>query len=265
MLFSIILFIFGLAVGSFFNVCIYRIPRGKSLIHPPSHCPNCKKPIKPYDNIPVLSYILLAGKCRDCRKSISIRYPAVELLTAILFAAAYYKFGFSVSLMRALIFLGFLIIVTFIDIDYQIAPFRVTIPGLLLGLTTSFLLPEKTVNAFIGMLFGALFILFAWAFWRFFLANLFRAALGISQKEGVGWGDLPLTAMIGAFLGWENLIVAIFAAMICGVIIGIIMRVFKRNKPGQPIPFGPFLAIGGLIGLFFGQPLINWYLGLFLR
>ncbi|MDH5186867.1 MAG: prepilin peptidase, partial [candidate division WOR-3 bacterium] len=102
MLFSIILFIFGLAVGSFFNVCIYRIPRGKSLIHPPSHCPNCKKPIKPYDNIPVLSYILLAGKCRDCRKSISIRYPAVELLTAILFAAAYYKFGVSVSLMRAL-------------------------------------------------------------------------------------------------------------------------------------------------------------------
>lgn len=129
--------VIGLALGSFFNVCIYRIPRNESLIFPPSHCPSCQKKIKAYDNIPILSYILLFGKCRFCKKPISIRYPLVELLTGLLFAVAAIKFGFGVALLRAIIFISFLIIVSFIDLEHQIAPFRVTIPGLLLGLVTS--------------------------------------------------------------------------------------------------------------------------------
>ena len=120
---ALILFIFGLAMGSFFNVCIYRIPRNKSLVFPASHCPNCKKPINPYDNIPIISYIILKGKCRYCKKTISTRYPIVELLTALLFAAAALKFGPTIPLLRAIIFISFLLIVTFIDLDFQIAPF----------------------------------------------------------------------------------------------------------------------------------------------
>ncbi len=261
---AIILFIFGLAIGSFFNVCIYRIPRNKSLVFPASHCPNCKKPISPYDNIPVLSYLILKGKCRNCKKSISIRYPIVELLTALFFATAAFKFGPTIPLLRAIIFLSFLLIVTFIDLEYQIAPFRITIPAVILGLVSSFFLPEFVSNYIIGMLLGALFVILVWILWRYLLSDVFQAAMGIKQKEGIGWGDLPLIAMIGVFLGWRLLIVAIFAAVVCGVIIGLILRIIKRNKPGQPIAFGPFLALGSLISLFFGKSIIYWYLNRFL-
>lgn len=261
---ALILFIFGLAMGSFFNVCVYRLPRNKSLVFPASHCPNCKKQIKPYDNIPVLSYFILKGKCRYCKKPISIRYPIVELLTALLFAVAALKFGPTIFLLRAIIFISFLLIVTFIDLAFQIAPFRITIPGVILGLVTSFLLPEFISDYLIGMLLGALFVILVWAFWRYLLSDLFQAAMGIKQKEGIGWGDLPLTAMIGVFLGWRFLIVAIFAAVVCGVIIGLILRIIKRNKPGQPIAFGPFLALGSLISLFLGKSIIYWYLNRFM-
>jgi leader peptidase (prepilin peptidase)/N-methyltransferase len=257
-------FVIGLALGSFFNVCIYRIPRHESLIFPPSHCPSCKKRIKAYDNIPILSCILLLGKCRFCKKPISLRYPLVELLTGLLFAAAAFKFGFSVALLRAIIFISFLIIVSFIDLEHQIAPFRLTIPGLLLGLVTNLFLPGFTFSSFIGMMAGGLFVLFAWLLWRYILARFFRHSFGVKQREGIGWGDLPLTAMIGSFLGWQYLIVAIFAAVVGGVIIGLILRIVKRNKPGQPIAFGPFLALGSLISLFFGQPIINLYRNFFL-
>jgi leader peptidase (prepilin peptidase)/N-methyltransferase len=265
MIFPFILFLFGLVIGSFFNVCVYRIPKNKSLIYPSSHCPWCKNPIKPYDNIPVLSYILLAGKCRYCKKPISIRYPIIEFLTAVLFAAVGFKFGVTISLARALLFIGFLVVVAFIDLEHQIAPFRVTIPGLFLGLVTSFLLPKGVVSYFIGMLLGGLFVILVWLLWRYFLSGLFQAALGIKQKEGIGWGDLPLTAMIGVYLGWKYLIVALFASVICGVFIGLLLRVLKKSKRGEPIAFGPFLAIGGLVGLFFGPQLINWYLKIYLH
>lgn len=264
LLFPLIVFIFGLALGSFFNVCIYRIPRNESLIFPPSHCPSCKKRIKAYDNIPILSYILLLGKCRFCKKPISIRYPLVELLTGLLFAAAAFKFGFTITLLRAVIFISFLIIVSFIDLEHQIAPFRLTIPGLLLGLVTSLFLPGFTLSSLIGTIAGGLFVLFAWLLWRYLLAGIFRSTLGLKQQDGIGWGDLPLTAMMGAFLGWQNLLVALFAAIFLGAIIGLLIRVIKKGKPGEPIPFGPFLAIGSLIGLFFGQQIINLYWGLFL-
>ncbi len=265
MILALILFICGLAIGSFFNVCIYRIPRNKSLVFPASNCPNCKKSIKPYDNIPILSYIILKGKCRYCKKSISIRYPIVELLTAVLFAAAALKFGPSIPLLRAIFFISFLIVVTFIDLEHQIAPFRITIPGLILGLLTSLLQPEFISRYIIGMLFGAFFVFLAWALWRYLLSGIFQAVLGIKQKEGIGWGDLPLTAMIGAFLGWQYLIVVIFAAVVCGVIIGLILRIVKRSKPGQPIAFGPFLALGSLISLFLGNFIIYWYLNQFMQ
>ncbi|MEO0115388.1 MAG: prepilin peptidase [candidate division WOR-3 bacterium] len=262
---SVIVFIFGLAIGSFLNVCIHRIPRNQSLLFPASHCPKCKKPIKPFDNIPVLSYIILGGKCRNCKKPISLIYPTVELVTAILFTIAFLKFGLTWSFLRAVLFFGFLIVVTFIDLQFQIAPFQITIPGLIVGILTSFLLPQITLSSVLGMLLGGLFVLLVWVLWRYLLSGLFQVTAGIKQKEGIGWGDLPLTAMIGAFLGWRNLLVAIFVAVIVGVFIGLILRVSKKNQPGQPIAFGPFLAIGGVVGLLFGEMIANWYLNQFLR
>lgn len=254
----------GLAIGSFLNVCIYRIPRNQSIILPASHCPNCKKPIRFYDNIPILSYILLGGRCRYCHKPISIIYPIVELLTAILFILAFYKFGFTLSFLRAILLISFLILVTFIDLEFQIAPFRITLAGLVIGFLTSFFIPKFSTKSLLGIVLGGLFVFLAWALWRYLLSGLFKTAMGIRQKEGIGFGDLPLTAMIGAFLGWQDLIVAIFLAVVAGVVIGFVLRVVKKNQPGQPIAFGPFLAFGGLISLFFGKIIINWYLNQFL-
>lgn len=261
----LLVLLIGLAIGSFLNVCIYRIPRNKSLILPASHCPNCKKPIKFYDNIPVLSYILLSGRCRYCAKSISVVYPIVELLTAILFIFAFYKFGFTLSFLRAIIFISFLIVVTFIDLELQIAPFRITITGLIAGLVTGFFIPGFFTNSLLGIGLGGLFVFLAWALWRYLLSGLFKTAMGIRQKEGIGWGDLPLTAMIGAFLGWRDLIVTIFIAVFAGVVIGLTLRIIKKNQPGQPIAFGPFLAFGGIVSLFFGETIIIWYLNQLLR
>lgn len=266
MFFPAIIFTFGLAIGSFFNVVIYRIPRNKSLLFPSSHCPACKKPIKFYDNIPVISYIILAGRCRYCQKPISPRYPVVELLTAVIFFGAAFKFGATLFFLRAVLFISFLIIIGFIDFEFQIAPFRITVPGLILGLITSFFDPNpKTtfLSCFLGMIFGGLFVVLAWVFWRYLLSRLFQTAIGFKQKEGIGWGDLPLTAMIGAFLGWQGLIVAIFIAVVSGVIIGSILRVIKKIRAGQPIAFGPFLAIGGLVALFWGDIILKWYLDQF--
>jgi len=250
-------------LGSFLNVCIYRIPRNESIATPPSHCPRCGKRVRPYDNIPVMSYVLLGGRCRDCRKPISIRYPLVEALVGALFVSSYARFGPSWELLKALVFVCLLVLITFIDVDHQIIPFRLSVPGLVLGLA-SLLLPESPVSlldGFIGMLIGGAFVVFAWLLWRYVLAGAFRR-FGVDQKEGMGWGDFPFAAMLGAFIGWRSMIVALFVAVLTGVVFGLALRASGRSGRGQPMPFGPFLAIGGLAGLFFGHQLFNLYIRL---
>ncbi|MFO7638531.1 MAG: prepilin peptidase [bacterium] len=255
----------GLMLGSFFNVCIHRLPRGESIVTPPSHCPRCRRRIRASDNIPVLSWLLLRGRCRYCRKPISARYPAVELLTGLLFVAAWARFGPGWDVLRALLLIGLLVVLAMIDLEHTILPFRITLPGLVLGLATAFLPGVRTgfADALLGAATGAFFVLGAWALWRFVLWPGFRRH-GVDQKEGMGGGDLPFAALIGAFLGLAPTLVALAASVASGVVVGLILRHAGRSGKGQHIPFGPFLAIGALVGLFFGSAIAAWYLG-FLR
>ena len=249
----------GLVFGSFFNVVIWRVPLHKSIATPPSFCPRCKKPIRPYDNIPVLSWVLLRGRCRDCGKPISARYPLIEALTGLLFVAAYARFGYSLLTVKAIVFISLLVITAFIDIDHQIIPFSFSVTGIVLGIAGAVVAPPPgPIRSVIAALVGAGFVLFAMLLWRYVLARVFRN-LGVDQKEGMGFGDLPYAAMIGGFVGLKGLAVALAAAVVFGVVIGLIARSAGRNKRGQPIPFGPFLALGALIGLFFGTQLFNIY------
>ncbi|MGQ9707737.1 MAG: prepilin peptidase [bacterium] len=257
----VIALLIGLVFGSFFNVCIWRIPKGQSISYPPSYCPCCGKPIRFYDNIPILSYLILRGRCRDCRKPISIRYPLIEGFTALLFVLAYLKFGLDWKILRALVLIGLLVVLAGIDLDYKILPFRLSIAGVIIGLISA-LIPIfdfPVTKAFWGGVLGAGFVVFAWALWRFVLASHFRRS-GINQREGMGWGDLPFAAMIGVFIGPKAVGVGLAVAVFVGVIFGIIARVTGRFRAGQEIPFGPFLALGGLVGLFWGEQIFAWYI-----
>jgi leader peptidase (prepilin peptidase)/N-methyltransferase len=248
----------GLAFGSFFNVCIHRIPLGQSIVTPPSHCPRCKKKIRPCDNIPILSWVLLRGRCRSCRQPISLRYPLVEAGTALLFVAVFARSGLSWQTASGLVFVSLLLVMALIDLDHQVIPFRLSIPGVVLGIALSFLPPGRTIDALLGAAAGAGFVLFAWLLWRYVLAGVFRK-FGIDQKEGIGGGDLPFAAMLGSFLGLRSALVALSAAVAIGVVAGLILQRVGRTGRGQPIPFGPFLAAGALVGLFFGGSIADWY------
>ncbi|NPV14356.1 prepilin peptidase [candidate division WOR-3 bacterium] len=253
--------ILGLVFGSFFNVCIWRIPRGESINYPPSHCPRCGKRIRFYDNIPILSFLILRGRCRDCGQPISIRYPLIELLTGLFFLFTVIRFGFHWAVLRPLILVGFLIVLAGIDIDHKILPFRLSLAGLILGLITAIfpVFQSGIAKAIWGGLIGAMFVLFGWALWRFVLAKPFQS-LGVKRREGMGWGDLPFAAMIGVFVGPKGMAVALAIAVVSGVIAGIVSRISGRTKAGAEVPFGPFLALGGLVGLYWGEMLFNLYL-----
>lgn len=251
--------VLGLILGSFFNVCIHRIPRRQSIVAPPSHCPNCRKRIAFYDNIPVLSWLLLRGRCRHCRTPISPRYLLVELLTGALFVAAWARFGPTWELLRALLLVSLLVVLALIDLEHFIIPFRLSIPGLVLALGTALLPGLDHLDALWGALAGGGFVLAAWLLWRYVLAGLFRK-MGVDQKEGMGGGDLPFAAMIGGFLGLGRVAVALFAAVLLGVAVGLVLRWAGRTGRGQEIPFGPFLAAGALVGLFAGREVLAWYL-----
>jgi leader peptidase (prepilin peptidase)/N-methyltransferase len=253
--------ILGLVLGSFFNVCIHRIPRGESIVNPPSHCPSCNRRISFYDNIPVLSWMLLKGRCRYCRKPISPRYLVVELLTAGLFVAAWARFGPGWELVRAMLLVSLLVVLALIDLEHMVIPFRLSVPGVALALGTALLPGIDLAGAFFGALAGVGFVLFGWLLWRYALARLFRR-LGVDQKEGMGGGDLPFAALIGGFLGLGRTIAGLFVAVLLGVVVGLAMRWTGRTARGQEIPFGPFLAGGALVGLFFGRDIVDWYLRL---
>jgi len=246
-----ILFTFGAIVGSFLNVCIYRLPREKSILRPPSSCPSCEKPIKFYDNIPIISYLLLKGKCRQCGTHISIRYPIVEFITALLFFVLYKKTGLSFELFVYILFVSLLIAISFIDFDFKIIPDVLSIGGLIAGFLLSFF--RKPFFLYQDSLYGILLgggILFAIAYGY----QLLR------KREGMGGGDIKLLGMIGAFCGIKGVIFSLMAGSLLGTAVGIPMMLIKGEDAKYAIPFGPFLSLGALIFLFFGDAIIYAFL-----
>jgi len=246
----IISIIFGALVGSFLNVCIFRLPKEESIIWPGSHCPHCKNAIKFYDNIPVVSYFLLRGRCRYCKGSISLQYPLVEGITALSSLFLVIKFGPSLSYLFYFAFVAALIVITVIDLYHQIIPDAISLPGIGVGLLASLLIPQITFsNSLIGVLLGggSLFIVATFYQWLF-------------KREGMGGGDIKLLAMIGAFLGWKAVLLTILLSSLIGSVTGILMMVVKGKDFKYAIPFGPFLSLGAVISLFYGQNIINWYL-----
>ena len=236
-------------VGSFLNVCIFRLPQGESIIMPGSHCPHCNNPIKFYDNIPLISYLLLRGKCRNCKASISFQYPLIEGITALFSCWVSIKFGPSLSYLFYFSFVAALIVITFIDLYHQIIPDVISLPGIGLGLLGSLIIPHISFfNSLIGMILGggSLFLVATLYQWFF-------------KREGMGGGDVKLLAMIGAFLGWKAVILTILLSSLIGSVTGIAIMAFKGKDFKYAIPFGPFLSLGAVLSLFYGENLINWY------
>ena len=252
LLLPLIFFVFGLCIGSFLNVCIYRIPESKSIVHPGSSCPSCGTPIKVYDNIPVISYFILRARCRSCKHQISFRYPLVELFTGGIWVLSYLKFGFSLECLAMLVFLSVLILITFIDIDHRIIPDTISLPGIpLCFLGAVFLTPLGWKDSLIGILAGGgILFLVAEGYYR------------LKHEEGMGGGDIKLLAMIGAFIGWKGVFFTIFASSAIGTVIGLFLMVITRNNLKLAVPFGPFIALGATLYLFAGQEILHWYYGL---
>jgi len=248
----IISIIFGGIVGSFLNVCIVRLPKEESIVTPGSHCPRCNNPIKFYDNIPMISYLVLRGKCRHCNESISIQYPLIEGITALSSFLLFDKFGATLSYLFYFSFVSALIIITVIDLYHQIIPDVISIPGIGVGLLGSLIIPYISVfNSLIGILVGGGSL--------FLVATLYQ---WLFKREGMGGGDVKLLAMIGAFLGWKSVILTILLSSFIGSIVGIAIMLLKGKDFKYAIPFGPFLSLAAVISLFYGETLISWYLGL---
>ncbi|HBY56434.1 MAG TPA: prepilin peptidase [Candidatus Atribacteria bacterium] len=248
---AILIFILGLIVGSFNNVCIYRIPKNESIIFPASYCPKCSSPIKPVDNIPLLSYILLKGRCRNCKSKISIQYPIVELLTGLIYLIIYLIYGLSIQTLIYIILSSALIIIAFIDLQEQIVPDVISLPGIVIGFIISFFVPYISfINSALGVLVGGGIIL---------IIGLSGSA--IFKKEAMGGGDVKLAAMIGAFLGWRYIILSLFLGFFLGALAGIFLILSKIKRREDMIPFGPFIVLGSFITLLWGEKIISWYLG----
>lgn len=245
-------FIFGAVVGSFLNVCICRLPEGRSIVFPPSACPLCGYQIRWYDNIPIVSFLILRAKCRACHAPISWRYPLVEALNGILTLLLFIKAGPTLPFLALFLFCSSLVVITFIDLDHQIIPDSISLPGILIGFLFSFFLPwSGWLNSLSGILLGG--------------GSLFLVAWGyekLTGKEGMGGGDVKLLAMMGAFLGWRSVPFIIFAASLVGSVIGVSVMMAQKKDGKLAIPFGPFLAFGAVLYIFYGRQLISWYLSI---
>ena len=251
-LMSIFVFLFGAVVGSFLNVCIYRIPRSESIVFPSSHCPECNNKIRAFDNIPVVSYLLLRGSCRACGTRISWQYPVVELLSALLTLFLFLRFYFSPTFFVLFVFCMALVVITFIDLEHQIIPDSISLPGIIIGFATSFILPWLSwKSSLIGIVAGG--------------GSLLLVATGyqlLTKKEGMGGGDIKLLAMMGAFLGWRSIPFIIFTSSLFGSVVGLTLMAIRKKDSQLPIPFGPFLAFGAVLFIFYGRQLIQWYFAL---
>lgn len=251
---GIAFFILGSVIGSFLNVCIYRIPEGFSVATPASHCPQCQTAIRWYQNIPILSYLYLRGRCASCGVGISLRYPLVEGLTGALFVLVGVRLAGSYAIPVYWLFVAALVVITFIDFDHQIIPDVISLPGVVVGFLLSFCVPWLSwQESLFGILLGGGSL--------YLVAKIYYL---LTKVEGMGGGDVKLLAMIGAFLGWKAVLPVIFLGSLSGAMVGVPLMLIKRAGGKLAIPFGPFLALGAVIYLLFGQSLIGWYLSLVL-
>lgn len=282
---GIVVFIFGLLIGSFLNVVIYRVPLRESIVFPGSHCPHCNAEIKAYDNIPVLGYLLLGGKCRNCKVGISPIYPLVELLVGVLYFLCYLKVSkqfpvfqhgsipYWFALIANLTFISLIVPLIFIDMKHKLLPDVITKPGLIFMLVMREIAPDPVVTATTR----ATFHLFNWPEW---CVSLVGAAIGaavgggslwlvreayyrLRNVEGMGLGDVKMMLFVGAFLGWQLTVLTIFLASLLGSIVGITLIAARGGNTKMEIPFGVFLGPAAIIALFVGQSFINWYLGMY--
>jgi leader peptidase (prepilin peptidase) / N-methyltransferase len=263
-------FLFGLVVGSFLNVCILRIPADKSIVLPASSCPKCGKGIAPYDNIPVLSWLMLGGKCRNCKTKISMMYPAVELLTGLLFLACYFSFGLSVDTVKWATFSALLVVLTITDLRERILPDSVNIFGVGAGLLFSFFTksmdgtavwianrwfdfpPPQPALSFADAVLGA-------AVGSGMLWAVAEGYFRLRGREGMGLGDVKMMAAVGVFLGLKRTLMTVLAGSLLGSVIGIILISVSKKDRNYELPFGTFLGAGALLVLFFGTPALQWY------
>ena len=245
-----LVFFMGCCLGSFLNVCIYRLPRRLSIAFPRSFCPHCQAPIRAYDNIPLLSYLLLGGRCRMCRTGISWRYPLVEALTGGVALGLFIKFGPSFLFFSTLAFAAALIVITFIDLDHRIIPDVISLPGIAVGFLLAVFGSVVTIKeSLIGIAVGG--------------GSLYLVAFSyqlLTKREGMGGGDVKLLAMIGAWLGWKAILFTLFFASLSGTFIGGGAMLIQKEGRHYAIPFGPFLAFSALAYIFIGSQMINWYL-----
>jgi leader peptidase (prepilin peptidase)/N-methyltransferase len=268
-----VVFAFGLVVGSFLNVCIVRLPRKLSIVTPPSHCPRCQHHIRYYDNIPLISFLFLRGKCRKCGEPISWRYPLVELMNALLFVWIVNEFWLTPEAALIMALCSALIVITFIDLDHMIIPDVITLPGMLVGLSLApffmyalsdplpfglgMLLPDAgpyltgLLNSLMGLLLGGGPLFAVGWIWKKF-----------RNVEAMGGGDVKLMGMVGSFIGWKGALLTIMLGALAGSVVGVLLIVLKKHKMEKIIPFGPFLAAGALASVFYGPDIISWYLGL---
>ncbi|MBI3492710.1 MAG: prepilin peptidase [Acidobacteria bacterium] len=241
---------FGAVVGSFLNVCIYRLPLGKSVVWPTSACPHCSRALVWYENIPVLSYLALGGRCRTCRVSIGVQYPIVEALAAAMFVLAWWLYGPSLLLVSRLMFGCALIVLFAIDLKHHLLPNAITLPGIVVGFAFSFFVEPGWVASLIGILAGGGAL--------YGVAEIYYR---VRREEGLGMGDVKMLAMIGAFVGWKLTLVALMMASLSGSVIGLVIIASRRGGMKYALPFGTFLALGAAAAATVGPSVLDWYLG----
>lgn len=250
---TILIFTYGLLIGSFLNVCIYRIPREESIAFPSSHCPSCNTSLKWYDNIPISSYIILRGKCRYCSQKISTQYPIIEFLNAIIYLILFYKFNLTINFIFYALISSTLIIITIIDLKKMIIPDSLVITLLILSLlhtALNYIIHKIPIN-FIDSIGGLI------------LASIIFLLIIVISRGGMGVGDATLIGALGFILGVKNILLTIFLSFILGGIISVFLLATKLKTKKDPIPFGPFIVLGFMITLFFGENLIEWYMSIF--
>ena len=244
--------LFGAVIGSFLNVCIFRLPRGVSIVWPASACGSCKRELRWFENIPIVSWVVLGAKCARCKAPISIQYPVVEATTAALFVLVAATTPVGAQLAAHLLLVCVLVVLFGIDLEHQILPNSITLPGIVVGLLFSLAGPPGWRASLLGVLLGGgVLYAIAWGYYA------------VRKEEGLGMGDVKMLAMIGAFLGWQAVLLTLVLASFAGALIGVAMISLQRGSMKYALPFGTFLAIGAVVAMLVGQPIIDWYVGFY--
>jgi leader peptidase (prepilin peptidase)/N-methyltransferase len=248
----VVLALIGACVGSFLNVCIYRLPRRESLVWPASHCTSCGRTLSWYENVPVIGWLALRGRCRTCGERISIVYPIVEVVTAVIFVCGYLIYGWTPILAVRLAFACAMIVLFVIDLQHQILPNVITVPGIVIGFVLSLFLPPGWLSSLLGIALGGGVLLL--------IMEAYARARGF---EGLGMGDVKMLAMIGAFLGWPLMLLTLVLGSLAGSVIGVGLMATRRGGMKTALPFGTFLAVGALVAAVTGDAILQWYLSLY--